>query len=85
MAYPLMVLVLATTASYPPIPELIDRLTEARGTAGVPLPPGPVDVPQGPGACVMQSAAEVDQPVWVVDQRGEQVGGERVFTARVFG
>src|SRR5258706_12876176 len=29
MAYPLMVLVLATTASYPPMPDLIDRLTEA--------------------------------------------------------
>jgi hypothetical protein len=29
MAYPLMVLLLATTASYPPLPELIDRLTEA--------------------------------------------------------
>ncbi len=31
MAYPLMVLVLATTASYPPMPDLIDRLTEACG------------------------------------------------------
>ena len=29
MAYPLMVLVLATTASYPPMPDLIDRATEA--------------------------------------------------------
>src|SRR5260370_4534483 len=29
MAYPLMVLVLATTASYPPMPDLIDGLTEA--------------------------------------------------------
>jgi hypothetical protein len=29
MAYPLMVLVLATTASYPPLPDLIDRLTGA--------------------------------------------------------
>ena len=27
MAYPLTVLVLATPASYPPMPELIDRLT----------------------------------------------------------
>ncbi len=53
------------------------------GLCGVPLPPGPVDVPQGPGTCVMQSAAEVDQPIWAVDQRSEQVGG--VFTARVFG
>src|SRR5215467_10957036 len=31
MAYPLMVLVLATTASYPPVPDLIDRLTGACG------------------------------------------------------
>jgi hypothetical protein len=29
MAYPLMVLVLATTASYPPIPDVIARLTGA--------------------------------------------------------
>ena len=29
MAYPLMVLVLATTASYPPMPNLIDGLTDA--------------------------------------------------------
>jgi hypothetical protein len=29
MAYPLMVLALATNASYPRIPDLIDRLTEA--------------------------------------------------------
>src|SRR6266702_535706 len=34
MAYPLMVLVLATTASYPPGPDLIDRLTEACGAGG---------------------------------------------------
>src|SRR6266851_10352840 len=34
MAYPLMVLVLATTASYPPMPDLIDRLTEACGAGG---------------------------------------------------
>jgi hypothetical protein len=26
----------------------------------------------------MQSAAEVDQPIWAVDQRGEHVGGEGV-------
>jgi hypothetical protein len=31
MAYPLTVLVLATPASYPPVPELIGRLTEACG------------------------------------------------------
>ena len=34
MAYPLMVLVLATTASYPPMPDIIDRLTDACGAGG---------------------------------------------------
>src|SRR5262249_12574416 len=53
------------------------------GPRGVPGPPGPVDVPEGSGTGVMQSAAEVDEPIRAVDQRGEQVGG-RVFTARVF-
>jgi hypothetical protein len=33
MAYPLMVLVLAMMASYPPMPDLIDGLTEAYGFA----------------------------------------------------
>src|SRR5215831_13989093 len=46
--------------------------------SGVPGPPGPVDVRQGPGTGVMQPAAEVDQPARAVDQRGEQVGGEGV-------
>jgi hypothetical protein len=52
------------------------------GLCGVPRPLGPVDVPEGPGSCVMQSAAEVDEPVRAAVQRGEQVGA-RVFTARV--
>jgi hypothetical protein len=34
MAYPLMVLVLATTASYPPMPDLIGRRTEGCGKGG---------------------------------------------------
>src|SRR5260370_4408636 len=50
------------------------------GLCGVPLPPGPVDVPQGPGTCVMQSAAEVDQPIWAGDRRGEQLGCEGVHS-----
>jgi hypothetical protein len=43
MAYPLMVLVLATTASYPPMPDLIDRLTEARCARGPAAGDGPAD------------------------------------------
>ena len=45
---------------------------------GVPAPLGPVDVPEGPGGYAVQPAAEVYEPVWAVDQRSEQVGGEGV-------
>src|ERR1700760_2352640 len=45
---------------------------------GVPGPCGPVDVPEGSGTCVVQSAAEVDEPIRAVDQRREKVGGEGV-------
>src|SRR5260221_8971463 len=34
MAPPLMFLVLATRASYPPMPDIIDRLTDACGAGG---------------------------------------------------
>src|SRR6185312_15228868 len=40
---------------------------------GVPGPAGPVDVPEGPRTGVMQSAAEVDEPIRAADQRGEHV------------
>src|SRR6266852_4488009 len=45
---------------------------------GVPAALGPVDVPKGPGTCLMHPAAEIDEPVWSVDQRGEHVRGEGV-------
>src|SRR5690348_9317872 len=53
-------------------------LTLGGGLSGVPLPISPVDAPRRPATCVLQSAAEVDQPVRAVDQRGQQVGGEGV-------
>src|SRR6266702_1137735 len=45
---------------------------------GVPGPAGPVDIPEGPRSCVMQSAAEVDEPIRAADQRSEHVGREGV-------
>src|SRR5215469_3267229 len=45
---------------------------------GVPGPRGPVDVPQGSGTAVMHPAAEVDEPIRAVDQRGEHVGRQGI-------
>src|SRR5258707_6847436 len=39
--------------------------------SGVPAALGPVDVPEGPGTAVMHPAAQVDEPAWPADQRGE--------------
>ena len=49
---------------------------------GVPGPAGPVDIPEGPRTCVMQSAAEVDEPIRAADQRGEHVGRQGVHRER---
>src|SRR5258708_27641780 len=49
MAYPLMVLVLATTASYPPMPDLIDRLTGAFSAGGPAAGAAPADGDEAAG------------------------------------
>ena len=59
MAYPLMVLVLATTASYPRMPDLINRLTEACGAGGPAAGDAPAD---GDAAAGVPGQGRREQP-----------------------
>src|SRR5580692_2637451 len=48
------------------------------GLGSIPVPLGPVDIPEGPGTSAMESATEVDEPIRAADQRREHIGGEDV-------
>jgi hypothetical protein len=61
MAYPLVVLVLATTASYPPMHDLIDRLTEACCAQGPAAGDGPADGDAAAGVPRLGMASENSQ------------------------
>ncbi len=86
MAYPLMVLVLATTASYPPMPDLIDRLTEACCPGGPAAGDGPADGDAATGVpglgrreqpAVPGLAVARDDPSGIEELRtGEAPGGQ---------
>jgi hypothetical protein len=84
MAYPLMVLVLTMTASYPPMLELIDRLTEACCAEGLAAGDGPADGDAAAGAglgrreqpAVPGPALARDDPSGIGELRtGEAPGG----------